>query len=49
MHRLREVVCLYGFTRFEIPHPCPDDGLEDIGLAVRGAPLGSTQEWLPAI
>ena len=26
-----------------------DDGLEDIGLAVRGAPLGSSPDWLPAI
>jgi len=38
MHRLREV-CLYGFTRFE-PAPLADDGIEDVGLAVNGAPLG---------
>lgn len=49
VHRLREVVCLYGFTRFESSPPMSDDGLEDIGLAVRGAPLGSNPEWLPAI
>ena len=35
VHRLREVVCLYGFTRFESSPPMSDDGLEDIGLAVR--------------
>jgi hypothetical protein len=34
VHRLREVSCLYGFTRFE-PAPLADDGLEDIGLAIR--------------
>ena len=33
VHRLREVSCLYGFTRFE-PAPLADDGLEDIGLAI---------------
>ena len=49
VHRLREVVCLYGFTRFESSPPMSDDGLEDIGLAVHGAPLGSSPEWLPAI
>lgn len=49
VHRLREVVCLYGFTRFEPSPPMSDDGLEDVGLAVRGAPLGSDPDWLPAI
>ena len=49
VHRLREVVCLYGFTRFEGSPPMSDDGLEDIGIAVRGAPLGSNPDWLPAI
>lgn len=49
VHRLREVVCLYGFTRFESSPPMADDGLEDVGLAVRGAALGSSPEWLPAI
>lgn len=48
VHRLREVSCLYGFTRFE-PAPMADDGLEDIGLAVRGASLGINNDWLPAI
>jgi Domain of unknown function (DUF1998) len=48
VHRLREVSCLYGFTRFE-PAPLADDGLEDIGLAIRGAALGVHNDWLPAI
>jgi hypothetical protein len=39
VHRLREVACIYGFTRFE-PAPLANDDLEDVGLAVRGAPLG---------
>jgi hypothetical protein len=48
VHRLREVSCLYGFTRFE-PAPMANDGLEDIGLAVEGAPLGRSPCWLPAV
>lgn len=48
VHRLREVSCLYGFTRFE-PSPLADDGVEDVGLAVNGAPLGENPEWLPAV
>ena len=49
VHRLREVVCLYGFTRFESSPPMSDEGLKDVGLAVRGAALGSSPDWLPAI
>jgi hypothetical protein len=49
VHRLREVVCLYGFTRFEAAPTVSDDVLEDVGLAVRGAPLGEAPDWLPAI
>ncbi len=48
VHRLREVACLYGFTRFE-PAPLASEDLEDVGLAVRGAPLGDRPDWLPAI
>lgn len=48
VHRLREVSCLYGFTRFE-PAPLASDDLEDVGLAVRGAALGRQPEWLPAV
>jgi hypothetical protein len=42
VHRLREVSCLYGFTRFEAAPTSADGDLEDIQLAVRGAPLLST-------
>lgn len=48
VHRLREVSCLYGFTRFE-PAPLVDDDLEDVGLAVEGAPLGVNNDWLPTV
>ncbi|MBV9430779.1 MAG: DUF1998 domain-containing protein, partial [Hyphomicrobiales bacterium] len=48
VHRLREVACLYGFTRFE-PAPVVTDDLEDVGLAVRGAPLARKPSWLPAV
>lgn len=48
VHRLREVSCLYGFTRFE-PAMLSSEDLEDIGLAVEGAPLGRHFDWLPAI
>jgi hypothetical protein len=48
VHRLREVACLYGFTRFE-PAPLANDDLEDVGLAVSGAPLGQNPDWLPAV
>lgn len=48
VHRLREVSCLYGFTRFE-PAALVDDGLEDVELTVEGAPLGIQNDWLPAI
>jgi hypothetical protein len=49
VHRLREVSCLYGFTRFE-PAPTTTDGdIEDIRLAVRGAPISRDADWLPAV
>jgi hypothetical protein len=48
VHRLREVACLYGFTRFE-PTPLATDELEDVGLAVSGAPLAQMPDWLPAV
>ena len=49
IHRLREVSCLYGFTRFEAAPTIGDGDLEDVGLAVTGAPLGDDPDWLPAI
>jgi hypothetical protein len=48
VHRLREVACLYGFTRFE-PAPVITEEFEDVGLAVRGAPLARNPTWLPAV
>ncbi|NKB58544.1 MAG: DUF1998 domain-containing protein [Alphaproteobacteria bacterium] len=49
VHRLREVSCLYGFTRFEAAPTAADDEVEDVQLAVDGAPLGVDTEWLPAV
>jgi hypothetical protein len=49
VHRLREVSCLYGFTRFEAAPTSADGELEDIRLAVHGAPLSLAADWLPAI
>ncbi len=46
VHRLREVVALIGFTRFEAVNP-DKDGELDIGVA--RAALAETIEWLPAI
>lgn len=49
VHRLREVSCLYGFTRFE-PAPLAAEGeFEEIRLAVNSAPLASDVTWLPAV
>jgi hypothetical protein len=49
VHRLREVSCLYGFTRFEEAPPLIDDEIEDVRLAVFGAALSRHADWLPAI
>ena len=49
VHRLREVSCLYGFTRFEAAPNTTDGELEDVGLAVDGAPIARAAEWLPAV
>lgn len=49
VHRLREVSCLYGFTRLDAAPVAADGGLEEVFLAVEGAPLGSEADWLPAI
>ena len=49
VHRLREVSCLYGFTRFEAAATSADGDIEDIQLAVRGAPISRGADWLPAI
>ena len=49
VHRLREVTCLYGFTRLEPPPTSADSELDEIQLAIGGADLARTVEWLPAI
>jgi hypothetical protein len=49
VYRLREVMCLYGFTRLEAAPTSSDGDLEDIRLAVDGAPIGLNTDWLPAV
>lgn len=49
VHRLREVTCLYGFTRLEPPPTSAESELDEIQLAVNGADLARNVEWLPAI
>ncbi len=49
VHRLREVTCLYGFTRLEPPPTSAESELDEIQLAVNGADLSPSVEWLPAI
>jgi hypothetical protein len=49
VHRLREVSCLYGFTRFEAAPTTTDGDIEDVRLAVRGAPISRDADWLPAV
>lgn len=49
VHRLREVTCLYGFTRLEPPPTAAESELDEIQLAVDGAVLSRNVEWLPAI
>lgn len=46
VHRLREVMALLGFTRFEAP-VADEDG--ELGLGVRRAALAKDLTWLPAI
>ena len=49
VHQLREVTCLYGFTRLEPPPTSAESELDEIQLAVNGADLSRSVEWLPAI
>lgn len=49
VHRLREVACLYGFTRFEAAPTAIDGDLEELYIAVEGAALAVDLEWLPAV
>ena len=49
VHRLREVTCLYGFTRLEPPPTSAESEMDEIKLAVDGADLARDVEWLPAL
>lgn len=49
VNRLREVTCLYGFTRLEPPPSPAESELDEIQLNVDGAPLTRHIQWLPAI
>lgn len=49
VHRLREVTCLYGFTRLEPPPTSAESEMDEIQLAVDGAPLARSVDWLPAV
>lgn len=49
VHRLREVSCLYGFTRFEAAPTAIDGDLEELTIAVEGAALATELDWLPAV
>ena len=44
-----EVSRLYGFTRFEAAPTTTDGDIEDVRLAVRGAPISKDADWLPAV
>lgn len=49
VHRLREVSCLYGFTRFEAAPTAIDGDIEEITISVDGAALANELTSLPAI
>lgn len=49
VHRLREVACLYGFTRFEAAPTAIDGDLEELHVAVEGAALAHDLDWLPSV
>ncbi len=49
VHRLKAVTCLYGFTRLEPAPTMSESLLEDVRLAVNGAPLAEAADWLPAL
>jgi hypothetical protein len=49
VHRLREVACLYGFTRFEAAPSAVDGDLDELHIAVEGAALAAELDWLPAV
>lgn len=49
VHRLREVVALIGFTRFEAAMPNIEGEIDDLAINIRRANLDFEQHWVPAI
>ncbi|MDB9529586.1 DUF1998 domain-containing protein [Oscillatoria sp. CS-180] len=49
VHRLREVVALIGFTRFEAAMPNIEGEIDDLEIGVRRATLDFEPKWVPAI
>jgi hypothetical protein len=49
VHRLREVICQFGFTRFEAPALLVDGGVEEQDLDIDMAAIADPIQWLPAI
>lgn len=49
VHRLKAVTCLYGFTRLEPAPTIADEMLDEVNIAVDGAPLAEAADWLPAM
>lgn len=49
VHRLREVVALIGFTRFEAAMPNIEGEIDDLAINIRRANLDFEPNWVPAI
>ncbi|TNC74575.1 DUF1998 domain-containing protein [Rubellimicrobium roseum] len=47
--RLREVACLYGFTRLDAAPSATESELDEITLATKGAPLEREPTWFPTV
>ena len=49
VHRLREVVALIGFTRFEAAMPNIEGEIDDLAINIRRADLDFEPKWVPTI
>ena len=49
VHRLREVVALIGFTRFEAAMPNIEGEIDDLAINIRRANLDFEPKWVPAV
>jgi hypothetical protein len=49
VHRLREVIALTGFTRFEAAMPNIEGEIDELAINVRRAALDFETSWIPAI